>query len=280
MLWLFVTRHACFALTSDGLLGHRDLPTSTAMEVLPHFLVSLNAVCFHGTLNFVSPQACLSPSSSHSVSRRDLSHRKPGSHSLPLRVLLTPGWAGCITTAQDQSTSMRQQISLPDIHLDCRCFTEFGQSSTGSVVINAMLPRRRCLKAQKHVLLTIRCNTVFKEPAYAYVPSLSWYAVCVVVFCLSVVVIVWFPDLGLALLVCACAMGHMIAPTRVNFSDALSSTGLPPLRRREVCGRSGGRSNLSQSNGCNPSSCTTPTRFPTICWLGAGAKRTFNVHQR
>ena len=32
-------------------------------------------------------------------------------------------------------------------HLGCRCCTEFGQSGTGGVVINAMLPRRHSLKA-------------------------------------------------------------------------------------------------------------------------------------
>ena len=41
-------------------------------------------------------------------------------------------------------------------HLGCRCCTESSQSGTGSVVINAMLPRRRCLKAQKKTLAAAR----------------------------------------------------------------------------------------------------------------------------
>ena len=34
-------------------------------------------------------------------------------------------------------------------HLGCRCCTEFRQTGVGGVVINAMLPRRHCLTAQK-----------------------------------------------------------------------------------------------------------------------------------
>ena len=33
--------------------------------------------------------------------------------------------------------------------MGCRCYKEFGQSSTGTVVINAVLPRRHCLNALK-----------------------------------------------------------------------------------------------------------------------------------
>ena len=49
--------------------------------------------------------------------------------------------------------------TLSSRHLGCRCCTEFRQSSTGGVVINAVPPRHHCLKAQKEEEKTPHTHT-------------------------------------------------------------------------------------------------------------------------
>ena len=69
---------------------------------------SLNAVCYHGTANFVTLRACLVPSGFHTISTRDLSCHKPGSHNLTLHVFLVPGCVAMLALHHD-----RHKISLP-----------------------------------------------------------------------------------------------------------------------------------------------------------------------
>ena len=86
----------------------RDLPASTQMVVLPQCLTVRSTRCVTTGLPTSLLRACLVPSGFHTISTRDLSCHKPGSHNLTLHVFLVPGCVAMLALHHD-----RHKISLP-----------------------------------------------------------------------------------------------------------------------------------------------------------------------
>ena len=59
-------------------------------------------------------------------------------------------------------------------HLGCKCCTEVVQSSTASVVINAMLPRRRCLKTREKKKRALLPTLNGRPPGYTIPFEIRW----------------------------------------------------------------------------------------------------------